>query len=458
MSRQLHVLNQHRACLEAGALIFVAAHRHYVAEHLCQIAGNGDLLDRIGDLAILDPEAGSAAGVVAIDNVDPLPHQLGHQQAGTHLLEHAIEILTGIGYLPVVDTAGVARAGQPQLAGGVGGQQPAHQLAIAHNVHVAGQHAFAIKRGAGEPPQQVGELLDGEPLGQDLLAQFVQQEARLAVEVATTDGHHQMTPQPGRRIGMEQHGCMAGGDLAGTEAGDGAFHRLIGNALRAPQPLQGTAGGVTVIALHVAVLLADQHAAQGVARGGIAFDEAVTVAIDLDAEVAGETGAVGVLDTGIAPQRQPLALGGQLDAILGIQRDRVAQLQIRGVPGQQICIRQTGTLVRGGMARNFHGRFHGGANGWRAQIRGGRGALAAITIDGDAERPILVEFDAFQFTAPGVYRQPGLLADGDFGQRGAQSFGYLQGFGNHGLEMGLILADLVLLIHNSHLYEGKERG
>ena len=334
-----------------------------MAEHLCQVAGDGDLLDRIGYLAILDPETGGAAGVVTIDDVYPLPHQLGHQQAGAHLLEHAIEILTCAGDLPVVDATGVACAGQPQFAGGVGGEQPAHQLAIAHYVHVAGKHPFPIKRGAGEPSQQVGEFLDGEPFGQDLLAQLVQQEARLAVEVAAADGHHQMTPETSRRIGMEQHGCMAGGDLAGTEAGDGALHRLIGNALRAPEALQGTAGGVAVIALHVAILLADQHAAQGVTRGGIAFDEAVTVAIDLDAKVAGETGTVGVLDAGIAPQRQPFTLGGQLDAILGIQRDRVAQLQVRGVPGQQICIRQTGTLIRGGMASNLHGRFHGGANG-----------------------------------------------------------------------------------------------
>lgn len=108
------------------------------------------------------------------------------------------------------------------------------------------------------------------------------------------------------------------------------------------------------------------------------------------------------------------------------------------------------------MTGNLDGRFNGGTNGGFAQI-GGRGrSLATIAIDSDAEGAILIEFNAFQFTTPGVHRQPGLLADGDFGQRGAQSFGYLQGFGNHGLEMGLILADLVLLIHNSHLYERRK--
>ena len=50
------------------------------------------------------------------------------------------------------------------------------------------------------------------------------------------------------------------------------------------------------------------------------------------------------------------------------------------------------------------------------------------------------------------------MSVGDFGKPGAQPFRYLKGLGDHGLEMGLILADLILLVHNSHLYEGKERG
>ena len=125
----------------------------------------------------------------------------------------------------------------------------------------------------------------------------------------------------------------------------------------------------------------------------------------------------------------------------------MTQLQIGGIPGQQLGVRQTGAIIGRGVTGNLDGRFNGGTNGGFAQI-GGRGrSLATIAIDGDAEGAILIEFNAFQFTTPGVHRQPGLLADGDFGQRGAQSFGYLQGFGNHGLEMGLILADLVLLIH-----------
>ena len=251
---------------------------------------------------------------------------------------------------------------------------------------------------------------------------------------------------------------MAGADLASPQAGNSALHRLVSDAPGAPQPVQGAAGGVAVVALHVAILLADQYAAQGVARCSIAFDEAVAVAIDLDAQVAGETGSVRVLDAGIPPQGQPLALDGQRDATLGIQLDLVAQLQVRGIPGQQIRISKTGAVIGRGVAGDLHGRFHGGANGRLGQIRGGGGPLASVAIDGDAECAILVEFDAFQLAAPGVHREAGLFADGDFGKPRAQPFRYLKGLGDHGLEMGLILADLILLVHNSHLYEGKERG
>ncbi|MNC27632.1 hypothetical protein D3C75_758090 [compost metagenome] len=85
---------------------------------------------------------------------------------------------------------------------------------------------------------------------------------------------------------MKQHGGVAGADLAGPQTGDGALHRLVGDPLRGPETGEGTAGGVAIVALHVPILLADQHAAQGVARRRIAFDEAMAVAIDLDSQMA----------------------------------------------------------------------------------------------------------------------------------------------------------------------------
>ena len=54
MPRQFHLLDQYGAGLEAGTLILITAHRHDMAEHVGQIASNGDLLYRIEDLAIFN--------------------------------------------------------------------------------------------------------------------------------------------------------------------------------------------------------------------------------------------------------------------------------------------------------------------------------------------------------------------------------------------------------------------
>ena len=50
----------------------VAAHRDDVAQHVAQVAGDRDLVHRIGDRAVLDPEAAGAARIIAGDAVDAL--------------------------------------------------------------------------------------------------------------------------------------------------------------------------------------------------------------------------------------------------------------------------------------------------------------------------------------------------------------------------------------------------
>src|SRR5438132_737716 len=47
-------------------------------EDVLQVAGDRHLADREGDLALVDPEAGGTAAIVAGDPVDPHPHHLGH--------------------------------------------------------------------------------------------------------------------------------------------------------------------------------------------------------------------------------------------------------------------------------------------------------------------------------------------------------------------------------------------
>ena len=53
-------------------------------EHVAQVAGDGHLLDRVGELAVLDPEPGGAARVVARHQVHAEPDQLRHVEPGWH--------------------------------------------------------------------------------------------------------------------------------------------------------------------------------------------------------------------------------------------------------------------------------------------------------------------------------------------------------------------------------------
>ena len=54
-------------------------------EHVDQIAGDGDLLDRRPERALIDDEAGRAAAIVAGDGVDPLTDQARDIEAGADI-------------------------------------------------------------------------------------------------------------------------------------------------------------------------------------------------------------------------------------------------------------------------------------------------------------------------------------------------------------------------------------
>ena len=66
------------AAPDRTARVHVGADRGNPAVHVTQISGNGDLVHRIGDGAVLDPESAGAAGVIAGDTIDALAHQFGH--------------------------------------------------------------------------------------------------------------------------------------------------------------------------------------------------------------------------------------------------------------------------------------------------------------------------------------------------------------------------------------------
>src|ERR1044072_805832 len=68
-SAKRQALDAHRRRIDAVAEFEIVRRLHRL-EDLEQVAGDRPLADGIGDLAVLDPEAGGAAAVVAGDGVD----------------------------------------------------------------------------------------------------------------------------------------------------------------------------------------------------------------------------------------------------------------------------------------------------------------------------------------------------------------------------------------------------
>src|SRR5438128_11852339 len=104
-----HVLYEDRAARAAAAHEHIAAHRDDALEHVAQVAGDGDLLDRKLDLTAVDPVACGAARIIAGDEVYPLPKEFGDKETAAHLAQHARKVGAIGAQHQVVMPASVAR-------------------------------------------------------------------------------------------------------------------------------------------------------------------------------------------------------------------------------------------------------------------------------------------------------------------------------------------------------------
>ena len=101
--------------MQVPAVLHVIADGQDAGKQVLEVGGDGDFLHRELDLAVLHPVAAGAAGVVAGDQVDALPHQLGDQQAAAHASQQGLLVLVAVADEEVVHAAGVGRAGHAQL-------------------------------------------------------------------------------------------------------------------------------------------------------------------------------------------------------------------------------------------------------------------------------------------------------------------------------------------------------
>src|SRR5271170_2302516 len=76
-----HALDAHGWSGAGSSEDEVVADGDDVLVHVFQVAGDGDLFDRVGEFAVLDPEAAGALRVVAGDEVDAEAHGFGDVEA-----------------------------------------------------------------------------------------------------------------------------------------------------------------------------------------------------------------------------------------------------------------------------------------------------------------------------------------------------------------------------------------
>ena len=76
-----HLPDQQRRRRHRAPKFQVGARSLHVHQHLLQIRRDGDLRNRIRELAVLNPQAGGAARIVAGYDVDALADQFGDIQA-----------------------------------------------------------------------------------------------------------------------------------------------------------------------------------------------------------------------------------------------------------------------------------------------------------------------------------------------------------------------------------------
>src|SRR5207302_4766450 len=177
-------------------------------------------------------------------------------------------------------TARIAGGFQAELARGIAAEEIAFDDAAAHDRALVRRDAFLVERRARHPLLLVRALIDAHQRREHLLAEAVDEERGLAVQVAAVHGRDEMADQLHRRRRLEQHRRLAGRNLARAKARHRALAGIAPQRLRLGE-LRGRAGGAEpVVALHEALLLGDHRARDPVPRAGVAARETEAVCED----------------------------------------------------------------------------------------------------------------------------------------------------------------------------------
>ncbi len=297
-------------------------------------------------------------------------------------------------------------------------------------------HAFVVERAARQAAAHVGDIADLHVRREDLLAEAVEQERRLAVQTAAADRTHEVTEQPGRHGRLEQHGNFHGLQLARTQPAHAALARPAPHRLHRLEVLGGARDGVPVVALHLVALAGDHRAGEAVARARIAAAEAQGVGVDEVRLLRRDAGAFRVGDARVHRERRRLARARPLDRLLHRQIPWMVQIEIGQIARQQVGIGQPGAVVGGREARDRERRLHRVPHRLRREVRGAGMTALLAEVDGDAHALVAVVLDGLHLTSAHGDVLAEALADFGLGGAGPEAAGVVE-------DVGCDLAQLV---------------
>ena len=160
------------------------------------------------------------------------------------------------------------------------------------------------------------------------------------------------------------------------------------------------------------------------------------VAIDAHAATGRDGRALGVLDARVDVAAGGLALAGEHDGLVRLDRPVEIELEVGEFGGELRGIGEAGAIVFGGVARDAAGLLDRVADRRRREVGGAGGTLAGAEVDGDADAAVALVFDRLDLAeAHGGVEAP-LQAGVGLGLGGAAATGLLERERDDGLEFG----------------------
>jgi hypothetical protein len=209
-----------------------------------------------------------------------------------------------------------------------------------------------------------------------------------------------LAPRTARHVGGEQDRRLAGADLPCPQPRDGALTGAAADRLARLQRPRIARRAVPVVALHVAAILRQQHAAHAVAGHRVAGQETVGIAVHPHAAVRGNRRALGIGQPLVHGQAGGLGGARQLDGLLGGEFPRVVEVEVGHLPGHVGGVGQPGELVARRVAGNGAGLGHHLAHGLGPQVGAAGRTLGMVEIDRDSQPAVALVLDGFHLAQP----------------------------------------------------------